>query len=102
VTPPRKPDDRYVDKEAELAAREAAGIGGRAGDEDLDPAERPLRESGEGESEGFEDTEAELIENASHGNGVGEPEADRFTPERESDRSTAEYGKPDEEEELEK
>ena len=71
-------------------------------DDPVDPALAPLIEAGEGESEGFEDAEAELVDNASHGGGVGEPEVDRFTPERESDRSTAEYGEPDEEEEPEK
>jgi hypothetical protein len=101
MTPPREPDDRYADEEARAAAREAAGIGGRAGDEDLDPAERPLREAGEGESEGFEDAEEELVENASHGDGGGVPSLDAFTPERESDRSTAEYGEPDEEKDEE-
>lgn len=30
-------------------------------------AERPLTEAGEGEAEGFEQTEEELIEHASHG-----------------------------------
>jgi hypothetical protein len=59
-------DDR-IEREVQEAAREAAGIGGVAGDEDLDPAERPVIEGGGGESEGFEETEALLIEHASHG-----------------------------------
>jgi len=57
----------FEQEEIEAAAREAAGIGGRAGDEDLPPAERAVREAGGGESEGFEDAEALLIEHASHG-----------------------------------
>jgi hypothetical protein len=36
-------------------------------DDEVDPALRPLIEAGEGESEGFELSEDELIENASHG-----------------------------------
>jgi hypothetical protein len=54
-------------REIEAAAREAAGIGGIAGDEDLDPAERPVLEGGGGEAEGFEQAEELLIDHASHG-----------------------------------
>jgi hypothetical protein len=54
-------------REERAAEAEAAAIGGRAGDEGLDPAERPLAEAGEGEAEGFEQAELELIEHASHG-----------------------------------
>lgn len=56
------------------AAAEAARIGGRGGaeayvedGEAVDPAQIPLMEAGEGESEGFEQSEEALIENASHG-----------------------------------
>jgi hypothetical protein len=56
-----------VAREIEAAAREAAQIGGVAGDESLDPAERPVIEGGGGEAEGFEEAEALLIEHASHG-----------------------------------
>ena len=62
-------------KQEQAAAAEAAGIGGRVSDypstddddAENDPAERPLIEAGEGESEGFELSEYELEENASHG-----------------------------------
>jgi hypothetical protein len=60
-------DPRWEEEEVDEAAAEARGIGGVAGDEDLDPAERPLAESGEGEAEGFELAEEELVEHASHG-----------------------------------
>jgi hypothetical protein len=60
-------DPRYERQETDLAAAEAAAIGGLAGDEQLDPAERPVQEAGGGESEGFEETEAALIDHASHG-----------------------------------
>jgi|HubBroStandDraft_6_1064221.scaffolds.fasta_scaffold164778_2 hypothetical protein len=56
-----------VEEEIDAAAREAAGIGGVAGDEELDPAQRPVIEGGGGEAEGFEEAEAFLIEHASHG-----------------------------------
>lgn len=68
-------------QEAEAAAREAAAIGGRVGDEQLDPALRPLVEAGEGESEGFELAEAELIEAAQHGESRANPLLDAFSPE---------------------
>jgi hypothetical protein len=42
-------------------------IGGIAGDESLDSAERAVREAGGGEAEGFEEAEAALIEHATHG-----------------------------------
>jgi hypothetical protein len=60
--------------------------------------QRPLEEAGEGEAEGFEQAEQELIEAAEHGENKWDPEVDAFTPEEESDRSSAEYGEPDEEE----
>jgi hypothetical protein len=61
------PDPRYEQEEIDAAAAEAARIGGVAGDEDLDPASRPVVEGGGGEAEGFEEAEAALIEHASHG-----------------------------------
>lgn len=59
--------DSFEDEETEAAAAEAASIGGVAGDEDLDPADRPVIEAGGGVAEGFEQSEADLIEHASHG-----------------------------------
>jgi hypothetical protein len=56
------------------AAAEAAAIGGRASSEppteyerELSEADRPVVEAGEGESEGFELSEMQLQEHASHG-----------------------------------
>lgn len=60
-------DPRWEEDEVDAAAAEARGIGGVAGDEDLDPAQRPLIEAGEGEAEGFELAEDELVEHATHG-----------------------------------
>jgi hypothetical protein len=63
----RERERDLVREEIDAAAREAAGIGGVAGDEDLDPAQRAVIEGGGGEAEGFEEAEAFLIEHASHG-----------------------------------
>jgi len=56
---------------------------------------RPLEEAGEGEAEGFEQAEQELIEQAEHGENGRDPAQDAFPAEEESDRSTAEYGEAD-------
>jgi hypothetical protein len=93
-------DDSDIVREEEAAAAAAAGhIGGTAGDEgDFDPAMRPVYEAGGGEAEGFEQAEADLVDNAQHGDGRGDPLGDAFTPEAESDLAGAEYGEADEEE----
>lgn len=54
-------------REAELAAREAARIGGGSGRPPEDPAEASVAQAGGGEAEGFEDSEELLVEHASHG-----------------------------------
>jgi hypothetical protein len=55
------------DTQAELAAREAASIGGDSGVEETpDQAMRPVQEAGGGEAEGFEQAEEMLVEHASH------------------------------------
>lgn len=59
-------DELFESEQEQEAAREAAHIGGVAGDEALDPAERAVIEAGGGEAEGFELAEQELIEHASH------------------------------------
>jgi hypothetical protein len=90
-------DDALVEEETAAAAAEAAGIGGRVPEEDeFDPAMRPLYESGQGEAEGFEQAERELQEHAEHGDPAPDPSEVAFTPEAESDRTTAAYGEPDE------
>jgi hypothetical protein len=96
VSPSERDYDRLVRHEEAAAAAEAAGIGGIAGDEDLDPVMRPVYEAGGGEAEGFELAEADLIDNAQHGDGHGEPLEDAFSPERESDLAGSDYGEADE------
>ena len=59
-------------------------------------AERPVREAGGGEAEGFEEAEELLEENATHGEGGADPSEDAFTGEVESDEAGAEYGEADE------
>lgn len=63
-----------------------------------DPAMEPVEEAGGGTAEGFEQAEEQLIENATHGDGTGNPEADAIDNEdAEAERSTAEYGDADDE-----
>jgi hypothetical protein len=54
------------------------------GDEEIDPAERPLVEAGESVGEGFEVAEADLID-AETGEGRADPLWQAFTPEAETD-----------------
>lgn len=98
-------DPDFETREERAAAAEAAGIGGPAaadlsiagGGEHVGEALRPVYEAGGGEGEGFELAERDLERNASHDDGRGLPERDAFTSERETDRSPAEHGEPDEE-----
>jgi hypothetical protein len=84
---------RWEERQVAAAAYAAGAIGGHAGDEDLDPAERPLQEAGEGEAEGFELAEADLVEAAEMGI---EPLQAAFRAESEH-RSGATYGEADHE-----
>lgn len=88
--------DPLVDEQEAAAAAEASEVGGPDPDPNADPATRPLSEGGEGESEGFELAEEQLERNASHEDPAGSPARDAFTPEAESDRSSADYGEADE------
>jgi hypothetical protein len=101
---PDETDDDGPDfetREEWRAAAEARALGGPPEPElgeDIDEALRPVYEAGGGEQEGFELAEHDLQRNAMHDDGEAFPEFDAFTPERESDRSSADYGEPDEEE----
>lgn len=89
--------DRLAEDQADAAAAEAAAIGGDPGTDVSDPAMQAVEEGGGGVAEGFEQAEEDLIENASHGDGAGNPERDAIDNEHvEAERSTAEYGEPDE------
>jgi hypothetical protein len=92
VTAAPEDEDFVTDEEAE-AAKEAAGIGGNIPPDTDDPAQQPLIEGGEGESEGFELAEKALEENAAHGDEHRFPDRDA-TPAEE--REDVERGEPDE------
>ncbi len=62
--------------------------------------QRPLREAGQGEAEGFEESEAELIEHASHGDSGPDPSNLAGEPE-DPGAAEAEYGEADHEESSE-
>lgn len=87
-------DDRdpLADEQAAAAAREAAKIGGPNPEPDVDPAERPLVEGGEGYAEGFEQAEEQLERNASHEDRGADPLRDAGTDEEDPG---AEYGEAD-------
>jgi hypothetical protein len=89
-------DEELLEHEEDAAAAEAAAIGVEAPEYDGDEAERAVEEGGGGVAEGFEESEEELIEAASHGEQRHNPAEDAFTPEAESDESTAAYGEADE------
>ena len=82
-------------RETAAAASERAAIGGRAGDEAVDPAQRPLTEADDGATEGFELAEEELIEAAQHGDSGADPLADAFTPEVDRGQAIGEHGEAD-------
>jgi len=84
------------DQEAELAAEEAGHIGGDPGEipgSIEDPAQRAVEEGGGGESEGFEQAEALLVDRAENPRGPS-PQADAGAPEPEDAGAT--YGEADE------
>lgn len=89
------PDAELVAEEESAAAAEAALIGGAAPASADDPAMEAVYQAGGGEQDGWEQAEADLIENATHGDGGANPLRDAFTPEVESDRSGAVYGEGD-------
>jgi hypothetical protein len=85
----------------EAAAAEAAAIGGSPSSEpapvdgEPDEAQRPLVEAGQGEAEGYEQAERELIEHASHGDQHAARQAIEDAPEGADDARAAEAGEPD-------
>jgi hypothetical protein len=93
--PGSESDDVLVAREESAAAAEAARIGGFGPVSAEDPALNPVYQAGGGEQEGWEEAEAELIENATHGDGEADPRSDAFTAEVEADRSGAVYAEPD-------
>lgn len=66
MTPGENRDEKLVREAEERAAQEAGAIGGPGAEQGFPPEERAVREAGGGEAEGFEESEAELIRNATH------------------------------------
>ncbi len=86
------PVEALVAEQESAAAAEAAGIGGPVPDSaGGDPAMEPGYQAGGGVAEGFELAEADLIENALHRDGPGNPIRDAPTQEAEADLSSAVY-----------
>jgi hypothetical protein len=98
-------DSEFERRQEDAAAAEAARIGGDPGvepgyDDDpdrpgisRDPARHPLDEAGEGEAEGFEVAEAELIDRAENPRGPS-PRADQERVSEDA-RAETEYGESD-------
>jgi hypothetical protein len=86
-------DRQLVKEEADAAAAEAGHVGGDAPVESDDPAQQPLIEAGEGESEGFELAEQKLVDIASHGDQHRFPDSVVPPPE---EPESAERGEADE------
>ena len=96
----RNPDEELLRKQTDAAAAEAARIGGRSGQEEMDEAERASAEHGGGEAEGFEQAEDLLERQASHSDTSVDPQAGAEEPaEEESDPAT--HGEADEVESTE-
>jgi hypothetical protein len=85
--------DDPAEREAEAAGREAASIGGPHPRSDVDEANRPLEEAGQGEAEGFELAERDLEEHATHGDPGVDPATHAGRPEQAQGQ---EYGEADE------
>lgn len=93
AAPDEHRDDGVVEEEEAEAAREAAAIGGNVPADTDDPAQQPLIEGGEGESEGFELAEEDLEDIAEHGDEHRFPDG-MAQPEEPQDPD--EFGEPDE------
>lgn len=93
--------DDLVRRETEAAAAEAGDIGGSPtsdpAQEQPSEAERPLAEAGQGEAEGFEQAEQELIEHASHGDQHAARRAIQDAPQGSDDPRAQEGAEGDEE-----
>lgn len=94
-------EHEFEREQEEAAAAEAASIGGHVSSEPEpiegapDEASRPLVEAGEGEAEGFELAEQELIEHASHGDMHAARQAIEDAPDESDDARAASGGEAD-------
>lgn len=87
--------DPLAADEAQAAAQEAGKIGGESGMEGYDEADRPVREAGGGEAEGFELAEEALVDRAENFGEPGHNPAPRGTGE-EAEENPSTYGEADE------
>jgi hypothetical protein len=88
--------DEAVERESRAAAEEAGAIGGDPGEEyGVEESERAVAEGGGGVSEGFEEAEHELVENATHE--AVAPDPSELAGEPEDQRAQTEYGEADHE-----
>ena len=90
-------DEDYVAEQERAAAEEAVAAGGGPPSPEAEEAERALAEAGQGESEGFELAEEELIQNASHEE-LGAPDPMDLAGELEATEIDAEFSEADTEE----
>ena len=96
------PQPDPASEQADLAAADAARIGGTPSSEDpgagqSEDAQRPLEEAGQGEAEGFEQAERSLIEHASHGDQHAARRVIEDAPNERDDSRSAGSGQADEE-----
>jgi hypothetical protein len=89
-------DEDYVAEQERAAAEEAIEVGGGTPGEEADESERALSEAGQGEAEGFELAEEELIDNATHEE-LGAPDPIDLAGEAEEWDPEAEFGEADSE-----
>jgi hypothetical protein len=88
-------------RQEEAAGAEAAAIGGQPSSEpapaetEADEAHRPLAEAGQGDAEGFEQAERELVEHASHGDQHAARQALDHAPRGSDDARAAHAGEAD-------
>jgi hypothetical protein len=98
---PRMHAGDFEREQEDAAAAEAGAIGGRTSDDPAPvegqpaEAERPLAEAGQGEAEGFEQAEHELVEHASHGDQHAARHAIEDAPETADDARAAAAGEAD-------
>jgi hypothetical protein len=96
-------EDELERREADRAAAEAGAIGGSVSSDPVsaegtpDEAQRPLDEAGQGEAEGFEQAERDLIEHASHGDQHAARHAAEDAPGDSDDARSAAGGEADRE-----
>jgi hypothetical protein len=91
------PLDLIAEEEASAAAAEAAAIGGPVDDDPGidDPAMVPVYQAGQGEQDGWDAAERDLIDTIEGVDPTIDPTRDALAPEAESDRASIVYGDAD-------